>query len=225
MELLWLLGGAVLGAGGAFIAMRKPQQAPAAKRNITLTTGWRLSELGKPLVVADDVGDLDIPAGTRILAAGLVDPAVQGQAQVEAIPSVRAQFALDEDRRRALLFLGGVQRGTMAALTTDTDLVSRLDAEAKRMASRAETYVERRRIQELAGRHGVLVEVDGVAQDVLPYQEGFMIRLEDQGHIIGVLVQKDASELAGDRLRVLGRLEKDRSGYTVIQATDVRRIR
>ena len=227
MEFLWLLLGLAVGAGATYAwFQRKPaQEPPRTGQGVRLTTGWRLSELGTPLVVAQDVEPLDVPPGTRILTAGIVDPSVQAQAQVEAVPSVRAQFALDGERRRALLFLGGVRDGSMAALSTDPDLVARLDAEAKRLASRAEGYVERRRVGDLAGRQGVLVEVDGVAQDVLPYHDGFMIRLEDQGAIIGVLVAKDASELAGERLRVLGRLEKDKSGYTVIQATDLRRLR
>ena len=227
MDFLWILLGLALGVGGTLAFLRRRPAPPADRQGqgVRLTTGWRLSELGTPLVVAQDVDALQVPDGTRILASGLVDPQVQAQAQVQAVPSVRAQFALDGERRRALLFLGGVADGTMAAMTSDPDLVARLDAEAKRLASRAEGYVERRRVADLAGRQGVLVEVDGVAQDVLPYQDGFMIRLEDQGAIVGVVVQKDATELAGERLRVLGRLEKDRSGYTVIQAHELRRLR
>jgi len=226
MDILSLVIGLVVGGLAVAIAIEttgrnrdKPQ--PLGK----LTTSWRLSELHEPVIVASDVMDVDVPATARIAASGLVEPAVQDRCDVRQVPPVRAEFALDLTAGRGLLFLGGVRRDAMALLTVDPATVQRLESEFRTLWDRSDPYVERLRIADLAGRQGVTVEVDGVVRDVLPWQDRFMIRLEDQGSIIGVTVEKDASELVDERIRVQGRLEKDNTGYPVIAARDIRRVR
>ena len=226
MDILSLVIGLVVGGLAVAIAIEttgrnrdKPQ--PLGK----LTTSWRLSELHAPVIVASDVMDVDVPATARIAASGLVEPAVQDRCDVRQVPPVRAEFALDLAAGRGLLFLGGVRRDAMALLTVDPATVQRLESEFRTLWDRSDPYVERLRIADLAGRQGVTVEVDGVVRDVLPWQDRFMIRLEDQGSIIGVTVEKDASELVDERIRVQGRLEKDKTGYPVIAARDIRRVR
>lgn len=226
LDILSLVIGLVVGALAVAIAIEttgrtreKPQ--PLGK----LTTGWRLSELRSPLIVARDILDVEVPEDARIVASGLVDPGIQDRCEIRQVPPVRAEFALDLEHGRAFLFLGGIRRDAMALLSVDPVTLQRLEAEFKRLWDRSDPYVERHRIQDLAGRSGVTVEVDGVVRDVLPFQDRFMIRLEDQGSIIGVMVDKDAAELTDERVRVQGRLEKDKTGYPVIEAREIRRIR
>jgi hypothetical protein len=52
-----------------------------------------------------------------------------------------------------------------------------------------------------------------------------MIRLEDSGHIMGVLVDKNPENLREERIQVKGKLQRDQTGYAVIVAEDIRRIR
>ncbi len=225
VDLLSIVIGLVVGGAGATLALTtlgRRQETPVQREK--LTSAWRLSELQQPVLIARDVVDVDVPAKTRVYASGLVDPAVQQECQVFQVPPVNAEFALDLGQRRAILFLAGVHKDGLALLTSDEALVSRLETEYKRVADRGGEYIERVRIQDLSGRTGVTIETEGVVQDTLPWKGRFMIRLEDQGHIIGVLVTKDPSPLQDKRIRVKGTLKKGEGGYPVVDALDLRTL-
>ncbi len=225
LDLLSIAIGLVLGGvsvGLVVEVMGRGRQKPVQQEK--LTAAWRLSELQKPVLVARDVLDVDVPAKTRVYASGLVDPRIQQSCKVYQVPPVNAEFALDLAQRRAILFIGGVRKGALALVTVDEALVARLETDYKRLSDRSNEYVERFRIQDLGGRDGVTIETEGLVQDALPWKGRFMIRLEDQGHIIGVMVNKDPSSLQDKRIRVKGTLKKDETGYAVIDALDLRTL-
>ncbi len=205
-----------------FFAARWPVAAPVPAQK--LTEAWRLRELPAPVVVAHDLEDVDVPADAVVFASGTVAPAILATARVHQVPRVRSHFALDRDRRRALVFTGGVRDGALAVLTEDRALIERLDVEVRSLEARAASYVERLPVAALAGKAGVTVQTSGLVQDILPYKDRFMMRLEDQGAIIGVLVDKDPEPLRDERILVEGRVEKP-DGYLMLHATDVRRLR
>lgn len=216
------LAGVAAGAGLTWVwtLLRGAEAPPQALR---VTSTWRLAELGVPLVVARDV-EADVPAGSRIVAAGQVAPEAFAAAQVRQVPSVTAEYAVAPGAGKALLFLGGVRPGSQAVVATDPAVVARLEAEATALWERAEPYVERRTLADAASRAGLDVETQGNVQDVLPYQGAFLLRLEDQGAVLGVQVAREPSELKGARVVVRGRMAKDKGGYPVLMATDLRRL-
>lgn len=224
VDLLSVVVGIVVGGAVAAVAMETLRRRRPAAPPPKLTTGWRLTELHRPVVVARDVVHVAVPPEAKVLASGLVDPGVQAACDVRQVPPVRAEFALDLEARRGLLFLGGLRQGSMALVTADEATVARLVSEFRTLWDRAQEYVERYRIGELGGRTGVTVETEGYVQDVLPWHEAFMVRLEDQGHVIGVVVDKDPASLKEQRIRVKGRLQKDDRGYPVLAAHDIRRL-
>lgn len=158
------------------------------------------------------------------MASGQVDAAVYASCNVRQVVAVTAEYAIDAKSSKALLFVGGMRDGATALVTVDPSIIERLAAEARSLWDRSEPYVERRTLAELAGRTGLLVETQGNVQDVMPYQGRFLLRLEDAGHVLGVQVEKEPSELRGSRVLVRGRLAKDRTGYAVLEASDLRRI-
>lgn len=215
------VGGSAVALAG-FLLGRRPEKAPPSSQK--LTGAWRLREYANPVVVAHDVTDLDVPPGATIYASGSVSPAVLAACTVYLVPTVRTRFALEPDTGRALLFTGHVEDGQLALQTSDAAIVERLRTEWRTLESRRSEYVERLRVADLAGKAGVTVETQGLVQEVLPYKDRFMMRLEDQGAIIGVLVDRDPESLQDERVRVRGALEKQ-DGYLVLEATDVRRLR
>jgi hypothetical protein len=213
-----------IGALVAILAARlRASSTPGASPGLKLTSTWRLSELGSPLVVARDV-EAGVPPGTRIVASGQVAPEAFAVAQVRQVPAVTAEYAVDAAGKRALLFLGGVRPGSQAMPCADADLVARLAAEATALWERAEPYVERRALADAASRQGLAVETQGTVLDVLPYQGAFLLRLEDNGQVLGVRVEREPSELKGQRVVVRGHVAKDKGGYPVLVASDLRRL-
>lgn len=220
---LMLAGTGLAGIGAGFLLGRRAQAevpAPAAK----FTTAWRLSELADPVLVARDVEDVPTPRGMPVYASGLVAPEVQARCEVHETPAGAAEFAWDREAERAIVFLGGVRSGSLAMLSDDPALVGRLRAEYHRLHDRRSDYVERASLGSLGTRIGVVVETEGYVQDVLPWRDRFMIRLQDRDEVLGVVVAKDPEELRDRRVRVRGRLEKDDRGYVVLQASELRTI-
>lgn len=225
LDLVYALAGVAVGAVAmAAIVEAKARGAgagPVAKTK--LTTGWRIAELDKPLVVARDV-EAEVPAGARVLASGEVAASAYAAATVRQVAHTPAEFAVDDAGTKALLFLGGVRPDATALVTVDPELVGRLVQQAKSLWDQSEPYVERRGLAEVASRAGLLVETQGTVQDVLPYQGAYLLRLEDAGQILGVRVDKEPSELRGQRVLVRGRMAKDATGYPLLHANDLRRI-
>ncbi len=218
--------GFVVGALIVAIAIETGMRRRNATEVLTkLTSGWRLAEFGEPLLVAHDVVDVRVPAGSTIMASGTVDPTLMARCTVRHVPPVRAEFALDPKGQRALLFTGGLAEGALAVWTVDPAIVERLASEYKTLQSRAGDYVERHSIAQLAGRTGVTVETRGVVADVLPYKGRYLVRLEDQGHVIGVVVDAEPEGIRDERVVVRGHLRRDANGYATIEAEELRRIR
>ncbi len=226
VDLLWAAIGAVV--GGLIVAILfevTARRASKPQEHTKLTTGWRLREFGTPVLVARDLWGITVPPGSHVFASGMVDPEVVRTCKVETVPPVRAEFALDPEKGRAILFPGGLRDGNLAVVTVDPVLVGRLETEYKMLKGRATGYAERHTIREIAGRKGVVVETRGTVQDVLPWKDGFLIRLEDQGSVIGVLVAKDPVELKGQRIVVKGPVDQDKTGYPTIDAQEIHLIR
>ncbi|MGB0653315.1 MAG: hypothetical protein ACPGQL_08965 [Thermoplasmatota archaeon] len=218
--------GFVVGALVVAIALEVNVRRRAEPQPLTkLTTAWRLSEFESPRVVCRDALDLDVPATATVLASGLVDPKVLTGATVHQVPPVRAEFALDMRQGRALLFPGGARDGALALWTVDPLILKRLDAEYRTLHARAEAYVERVTIAELAGRSGVTVETRGVVEDILPFKGRHMLRLTEHGHTVGVLVSEASEALKGERVQVRGPLTRDATGYPAIEADEIKRVR
>lgn len=218
------LAGVAAGAGLTWVwSLLLSAERPGAAQALRLTATWRLAELGTPLVIARDV-DAEVPAGARVVAAGQVAPEAFAAAEVRQVPAVTAEYAVSPGSGRALLFLGGVRNGSQALLATDAATVARLEAEATALWERAEPYVERRALADAAHRTGIMVETQGQVQDVLRHQGAFLLRLEDGGQVLGVQVEREPSELKGRRVVVRGRMGKDKGGYPVLVATDLRRL-
>ncbi|MEK6976277.1 MAG: hypothetical protein AABY18_08050 [Candidatus Thermoplasmatota archaeon] len=222
-DLVYALAGFVVGAVAVAVLVEARTRSAGPVESMKLTSTWRLAELGSPLVVARDV-EADVPTGSRIVASGTVASEAFAAAEVRQVPHVAAEYAIDAGRRRVLLFLGGVRPGAQAILSVDPAVVARLEAEATALWERADPYVERRTLSDAAGRHGLVVETQGIVQEVIPYQGAYLLRLEDGGQVLGVHVDKEPSELRGQRVVVRGKMLKDKGGYPMLKASDLRRL-
>lgn len=220
LSLLYGVAGAVIGGVAVAVALDARRSREPAQATGKLTSVWRLSELREPLIVAGDI-DIEIPAGSRVVTSGLVPPRRDdATSQVRQSANVSGTYAVDAGLGRAILFLGGVREGALAYVTSEPAIVARLAGEGEALWQNASPYIERHSIAELSGRAGSIVETHGTLRDVLPFQYGFLLRLEDAGHTIAVTAARDPG-MKGRQVVVRGTLGTDRSGYAQIAADEV----
>lgn len=186
-----------------------------------LTTIWSLTELSNPEIVATTLhGGVDVPKTARVVAASNVPPASKGF-QVRRNADAKGSFALDSQRPRALLFLGGIEPGSLALWTVDEKLIERLRAEFSRLWTRSIDYVERAKVADLPNKPNVTIETTGMVQDVIPYKGRFMMRLSEEGEAVGVIIDRDLP-LRGHRVTVKGIVRASSSGYPLVEALEVK---
>jgi hypothetical protein len=188
-----------------------------------LTTVWSLSELQHPLIVTEGAQGIIIPKNARVVTAGQLPPDTASGQQVRTNAEVRGSFAVDSSNERALLFLGGMRKGALALWTVDENLIARLRSEFNRVWTRSLDYVENVTVAEVPGRANATVRMTGRVEDVVPYRDGFLLRLHDQGESVGVLVG-ERMNVAGRRVTVTGIVRPGSSGFTLVEALEVKPV-
>lgn len=219
--LVGFLVGVVVAAIAVELGLKKLFSPPS---NTKVTSSWRLDEFEAPLVVALDAASTSYPPGSEVVTAGGVDPQGFRGRTFRRNPNARANVVIDRARDRALLFMGPVEPGTLALATVDRDLVGRLRGEHRRLWETGSEYVEEMPLGEVVGRHGVSVRTRGRVQEIVPYRERHLMRLTDGKQVLGVLVDAPL-DLVQQDVVVTGRLIRGTSGYTVLDADEVRLVR
>lgn len=216
-----MLVGVIATAVAVELGLKKLFRPPSRTK---MTAAWRLEDFEAPVVVAMDATSTVYPKGARVVTAGGADPRGFRDRDFRRNPNARGNFLIDRSQDKALLFLGPVQDGTLALSTVDSELVGRLRAEHRRLWETGEAYVEEIPLAEVVGRQGVSVRTRGQVVEVVPYRERHLMRVTDAGETIGVLV--DASlDLVGQSVVVTGRVSRGQSGYTIVDADEVRVVR
>jgi hypothetical protein len=224
-----LLLGIAMGAVAVAVLAPRMRAGPAGARSGDghdhLTAAWSLAELGTPTILARDLADVAVPAGSRAVVSGRASLAVLRACDVRRAPEVPVEAAVARDGSRALLFPGGLRHGALALAVAEPALAARLASLAEAAWSSAVPYVERRALADLAGEAGLPVEAEGRVATSLPRPTpgspaGVLLRLEDGGHSVAVHSPRDDG-LVGRRVRVQGRLARDASGYPVVEADTV----
>lgn len=185
-----------------------------------LTSVWSLTELPSPLISATQLANVNVPKNARVVTATNLQVA-RGAFDVRKNPEVQGCFAVDANLPRALLFLGGVEKGALALWTVDEKLIERLRAEFNRLWTRSTDYVEHVKLAEILEKANLTVQTEGTVQDIIPYRGHFLLRLTDDGNTVGVLVEKELP-VHGKRVSVTGLVRTSSSGYPLVEALEVR---
>lgn len=222
MDVLSTFIGFVVGVVAAGIAvelgLKKWFSAPDSSK---LTTIWSLTELSSPEIVATSLhAGVEVPASARIVCASDI-PASRKGLNVRRNGEVKGSFAIDANRARAVLFLGGIEKGSLALWTVDERIIERLRAEFSRLWTRSTDYVERASVADIATRANATVETTGIVQDVIPYKGKYMLRLSDRGDAVGVIVDQDL-QVRGQKVTIKGIVRTSSSGYPLLEALEVK---
>lgn len=222
MDVLSTLIGFIIGIVAAGFAVELGlKKLFAPPENSKLTTVWSLSELHSPEIVATALAEgVDVPKSARVVASAKMPPSTKAY-QLRRNAEAKGSFALDSQKPRALLFLGGIEPGSLALWTVDEKLIERLRAEFNRLWTRSTDYVERAKVSEIPSKPNAAVETSGVVQDIIPYKGRYMMRLSEEGDAVGVIVDRELP-VRGHRVTVKGIVRASSSGYPLVEAVEVK---
>jgi hypothetical protein len=189
--------------------------------NSKLTRVWSLSELQEPLIVTTSIEGVSVPKGAQVVTRETLPPG-SSHYRARTNGEVRGNFAVDAKNPRAVLFLGGIKKDSLALWTVDDSLITRLRAEFNRLWTRSLDYVEQVSIADAPKRANAAIEMTGHVQDVLPFKDRFMMRLTDKGETIGVILDKPM-DVTGQRVTVKGIVKPSTSGFALVEAVEVTR--
>ncbi|MBW3584218.1 MAG: hypothetical protein KY455_14100 [Euryarchaeota archaeon] len=225
METISVLVGFLIGVVASAIAVELGLKKLFMPTTATkLTASWRLDEVEAPLVVCTDAGGVPFPRGAEIVTSGQAAPEGFRDRAWRRNANARGNFMVHPTRDRAYLFLGPVQEGNLALVTVDSDLVARLRAEHRRLWETGAPYVEEVSLAEAVRRPGVHVQTRGHVQEVVPYRDRHLVRLVDGNQALGVLVDAPL-DIVGAEAVVTGRVQRGTSGYSLLDAEEVRVVR
>ena len=226
MDLLSIFVGFVIGAVVVAIAWNLSSRTSRPAATTHLSAVWSLKDVaaqGTQLaVLATRIEGVSVPSGSKVLVprAESVPPEVLATSEVRMHPDVRVNAAIGKER--ALVFSGHVHPRATAMTTLEQGAVRRLQADFGKLWSESSPYIEPvASVSGLSGKAGHMVEVSGMAGDVLEFRGKKMLKLSDGKSAVGVVTkQGDVGQWAGATIRVTGKMLRE-GGYAFIDADHV----
>ncbi|MFH1101415.1 MAG: hypothetical protein V1726_05225 [Methanobacteriota archaeon] len=126
MEILTFAVGFILGVVVVALAMefgfKKPRKEPSTRS----TKSWSLAELHNPRILAEYLGDVDIPRNSRLLVNQYHNNRLFTGVEVRQHSDIKGNFVLGDDR--ALILAGPLKRDEIGVWTVEKDILEKLGA-------------------------------------------------------------------------------------------------
>jgi len=134
MDVISLIIGFVIGVVFLGIAIeigtkRTTRSQPASKA----TKSWRISEISNPRVMAEYLGDIEIPKDSKVIVNKYRDKQMLAGLNVRSNPDLKGNFILGDDR--ALILAGPVKKDEIGIWTVEKEIVDKLNDEFNQLWS------------------------------------------------------------------------------------------
>ena len=106
------------------VGMKKTSKSEPASRH---TKKWSISEISNPRIIAEYLGDVEIPKGSKLVVKKYKDKEMFKGLDVKEHSSIKGNFILGDDR--ALILAGPVKKDEVGFWTVEKDIVDRLNDE------------------------------------------------------------------------------------------------
>ena len=132
MDVVSLIIGFVIGLVVVGIAIelgtkRKPETSPASSH----TKKWSISEITNPRVMAEHLGDVEIPKNSKVLVNMYKDKEILKELNVREHEEIKGNFIVGDDR--ALILSGPVKKDEIGFWTVEKKIVEKLSDEFDEM--------------------------------------------------------------------------------------------
>ncbi|HDM25622.1 MAG TPA: hypothetical protein ENG24_03395 [Thermoplasmatales archaeon] len=104
------------------LGIKKTSKTEPASRS---THSWSISEIVNPRVVAEYLGDVEIPKNAKIVVNQYKNRDVLEGVDARENPSIKGNFIIGDDR--ALILSGPVKKDEMGIWTVEKEIISRLN--------------------------------------------------------------------------------------------------
>lgn len=119
----FIIGVIVVGIAVEFGTKKKQNDAPQSKH----TKNWDISEISNPRVVAEYLGDIEIPKNTKIIVNKYKNNESLKGLDVRKNSKIKGNYIIGDDR--ALILAGPLKEGELGFWTIEKEIVKDLNNE------------------------------------------------------------------------------------------------
>jgi hypothetical protein len=119
----FVIGVVVLGVAIEFGLKKKPENAPASKQ----TKNWSISEISNARIMAEYLGDINIPKNSKVLVNRFKDKEMLRGLDVKKHSEIKGNYIIGDDR--ALILAGPVKQDEVGFWTVEKEIVENLNIE------------------------------------------------------------------------------------------------
>lgn len=134
MDIISLIIGFVFGMILVGIAIefgtKKTSDTTPASRH---TKKWSISEISNPRIIAEHLGDVEIPEKSKVIVNNYKNKEVLNGLDVREHSSIKGNFIIGDDR--ALILSGPVKKDEVGFWTVEKEIVEKLNDEFEEMWS------------------------------------------------------------------------------------------
>ncbi len=113
--------GVVVVALAIEIGMKKTSVTPPASRH---TKKWSIDEIANPRIIAEYLGDVDLPKNAKVLVNQYKDKTMFAGMDVKEHKGIKGNYILGDDR--ALVLSGPVKKDEIGVWTVEKEIVEQL---------------------------------------------------------------------------------------------------
>jgi len=126
MDIIMFILGFVIGVVTVALAiefgMKKTSKAEPTSRS---TQKWSISEISNPRIVAEYLGDVDIPKNSKLVVKNYDDKSVFEDLNVKQHSGIKGNFILGDDR--ALILAGPIKKEEIGVWTVEKEIMDKLN--------------------------------------------------------------------------------------------------
>jgi len=132
MDVISLVIGFVIGVIVVSLAvevgMKKTSKSEPTSRH---AKNWDISEISNPRIMAEYLGDVEIPKNSKVLVNRYKDEEMLEELNVKRHSGIKGNFIVGDDR--ALILAGPVKKDEMGFWTVEKEIVEKLNDEFEQM--------------------------------------------------------------------------------------------
>ena len=123
----FIIGVIVVGIAVEFGTKKKQNESPSSKH----TKKWNISEISNPRIMAEYLGDVEIPENSKVVVNNYKDKDQLTGINVRRHTNIKGNYIIGDDR--ALILSGPVKKDEVGFWTVEKEIVEKLNNEFKQM--------------------------------------------------------------------------------------------